>query len=294
MTPLVSVLMPALNAEATIESAVRSALDQTHGELEVLVADDGSTDGTLDAVRTLDDPRVRILESEAVRTGPSAARNRAIAQARGEFVACLDADDLWLPEKLALQLDAFRNTPGSAVAYGWTDFIDAQGLLIGTDLRSTIGGNAHRQLLVNNFIASGSNSLMLRSAVEEVGCFDETLRGVEDWDLHVRLAHRYSIAATPHVVVRYRRYAGTQSTKTHVMEACWRRVADREFATPELRGAEDEAAAQFYEYLAGRALEGQTGMLSWPTAARYAWLAFRHDPTRLTALGSRVKARLSG
>jgi len=292
MTPLVSVLMPALNAETTIESAIRSALEQTHRALEVLVVDDGSTDKTLDVARGLGDPRVHILESGVVRSGPSAARNRAIAQARGEFVACLDADDLWMPEKLALQIEAIRQAPGAAVSYGWTDFMDGDGLPIGTDLRATTAGDVHRELLVHNFIASGSNSIMLRSAVAEVGGFDEALGGVEDWDLHVRLARRHRIAVTPHVVVRYRRYAGSQSTRTDVMEACWRRVAQREFTTPELRSEMDEAAGRFFEYLAGRALEGQRGISGWPAAARYGWLSMRHNPPSIRSIGSRVRARL--
>lgn len=100
---LVSVVMPAYNAEATIEESLRSVLGQTHREIEVLVVDDGSADRTLDVVRNLGDARIKVLRSEK-NAGVAAARNRGLSAAQGRYIAFCDADDIWREDKLATQL----------------------------------------------------------------------------------------------------------------------------------------------------------------------------------------------
>ena len=127
---LVSVIVPAYNAAATIGETLRSALAQTYPQLEVLVVDDGSTDATADIVRSFvaRDPRVRLLQQ--ANAGVAAARNLAIAQSRGAYVAPLDADDLWHPQKIALQLEALRRGgPRVGVVYCWWRVIDMRAAL---------------------------------------------------------------------------------------------------------------------------------------------------------------------
>jgi len=287
--------MAAWNAESTIRRSIESALEQTRGDLEILVADDGSTDRTVEIAQSIRDPRVIVVESDRPpRSGPSAARNRALARARGEFVGCLDADDRWTPEKLERQLAAVEALPGATAVYGWTDFVDEAGSVRGPDARPTFSDDVLAELLLENFIACGSNSLMRRTTVEEVGGFDETLGGVEDWDLHLKLARRGPFACVPAVVVWYFREAGSQSSRTELMESCWREVADREFAYPDTQGLRREAEARFYAYLTGRAVEGGRGASRWSSAARYTLQSLSSHPAGFAAFAKGLKVRLLG
>ena len=111
---LVSVILPAYNAESTILEAVDSVLSQTDVELELIVVNDGSTDSTLEMLSALSDPRLTILSGS--NTGPAAARNRGIKRARGDLIAFIDADDIWLPGKVTNQLAALEAQPSAALA----------------------------------------------------------------------------------------------------------------------------------------------------------------------------------
>ena len=120
MPNLISVVIPAYNATATLAETLRSALRQTHAELEVIVVDDGSKDGTRAMAESFaaEDPRVRVISK--ANAGVAAARNTGIDAARGDFIAPLDADDLWHPDKLRLQLERFTNGPPSlGLVYNW-------------------------------------------------------------------------------------------------------------------------------------------------------------------------------
>jgi glycosyltransferase involved in cell wall biosynthesis len=108
----VSVIVPAFNSSTYIGETIQSVLEQTHSALEILVIDDGSTDNTADVVRRY--PVRYFCQQNA---GPSAARNTGIANARGEFIAFLDSDDLWIPQKLAVQLEAFRHHPDAGFSF---------------------------------------------------------------------------------------------------------------------------------------------------------------------------------
>lgn len=196
---MVSCLMAAHNSARTIVASIASVQAQTWSDWELIIVDDGSTDETAVVAAGIDDARVVVLRQE--RGGPSAARNRALAVARGEFVAPIDADDVWLPRKLELQVEALRRRPEAAVAYGWTDFVDEELRPLYADLRPRFEGRVLEELLRKNFVACGSNTLMRRTAVLEVGGFDETLQAAEDWELHTRLAARHSFAGVAEVVV---------------------------------------------------------------------------------------------
>src|SRR5512140_2808389 len=132
-TMLVSVVMPAYNAERTVREAVDSVLSQTGAELELIAVDDGSTDGTLAVLSAIDDPRLVIVSGR--NAGAAAARNRGIARARGGTVAFIDADDVWLAGKLAAQLAALSRSPAAAAAFCWVDHVDAVGRYVCPDRR---------------------------------------------------------------------------------------------------------------------------------------------------------------
>jgi glycosyltransferase involved in cell wall biosynthesis len=155
----VSVIVPAHNAEAFLLQAVQSVREQTWpGSVEIVVCDDGSTDGTAALAGALAAPVV-VIPAEGPARGAAAARNRAVAKSRGEFLAFLDADDVWLPDKLALQIAMLEKAQDPAVVFGQAQEFDAQGPL----------GEYRR-------CALPSVTLLRRELALRAGLFDESLR----------------------------------------------------------------------------------------------------------------------
>src|SRR4028118_518511 len=120
--PQISVIIPAYNAERTIRETIESVQQQTFLDLELIVINDGSKDRTVELVQSIKDDRLKIFSYE--NGGVCVARNRGIDHANGEFIAFLDADDLWTPDKLELQAAALKQHPEAGVAYSWTYFMD--------------------------------------------------------------------------------------------------------------------------------------------------------------------------
>ena len=228
MTGRVAVLMAAYNAEATIESAVASVRRQTMGDFELLVVDDGSTDRTVEVLAGIDEPRLRVIRQ--TNAGPATARNRGLAESRADYVACLDADDLWVPEKLAWQLAALTAAPQAGVAYGWADVVDADLVHAYSDRRIRRDGDVYADLLLSNFIFSGSNTMIRRAALDRLGGFDEAMRAVEDWELHVRIARHYPFVCVPHLLLRYRLTEHSLSSRIDLMESSFAHACAKIFA----------------------------------------------------------------
>lgn len=215
--PLVSVIIPAYNGAAFIAQTLRSVLAQTYSNLEVLVVDDGSTDETAEIVTTFGqvDPRVRLLHQ--ANAGVAAARNLAIAQSQGEFIAPIDADDLWYPENLERQVHCMVEG-GDAVGlvYSWSIDIDETATPLGSFRASEIQGNVYPTLVCHNFLGNASASMIRRSCLEEVGGYDPTLRdrkaqGCEDWDLYLRIAERWEFRVVPAFLIGYRKLSASMS-----------------------------------------------------------------------------------
>jgi glycosyltransferase involved in cell wall biosynthesis len=209
---LVSVIIPTYNSAAYLVEAVRSVLAQTWQDFEILVVDDGSTDGTADALGAFRE-RVRYLRQD--RAGPAVARNRAILSARGKYVAFLDADDVWLPPKVARQVALMNARPELVLSY--TDFSRGpEGVAAG---ESQLKHYAHKAtgdvfypLFRTNFIHT-STVLVRREALAGSGLFDPGLRGSEDIELWLRLARRGEFGCVEEVLTAVRRHAGN-TTKT--------------------------------------------------------------------------------
>lgn len=251
--PLVAVIMPAFNAAATVAEAIDSVLRQTHSHLELVVVDDGSTDRTIARVREIKDPRLRLIA--APHAGPAAARNRGLSACRGEFVAFIDADDVWLSHKLEAQLRTLAEQPQAGAVYGLLDHIDSDGGNRAATSRQVAEGWILETLLVWYLIGNGSNLLVRRPLLEAVGGFDETLDAAEDWELSTRLAERCEIACVPTVVGLYRQGPGTLTSQTHRMERGFRqahRKVFRRVPAPMRRKAELSLSV-FYHYLAAKA-----------------------------------------
>jgi glycosyltransferase involved in cell wall biosynthesis len=171
--PLVSVIIPVYNADRTLLETVDSVQNQTLTNIEIIIINDGSTDRTLDIIQNISDARVKVFSYK--NGGLPTARNRGIAQATGEFISFIDADDLWTPDKLARQLAALEAHPEAAVAYSWTQTIDEQGHWLHQYHSVFLEGDVYPEILVNNFVSNGSNVLVRKEAILSVGEFDSTL-----------------------------------------------------------------------------------------------------------------------
>lgn len=221
---LVSIVIPAYNAEATIDDTLRSVRAQTHGALEIIVVDDGSTDTTLFLAKrhAADDPRVEVIHQP--NAGVAAARNTGLQQARSDLLAFIDADDLWAPTKIERQLQALQGTalPRVGVVYTWTARIDSRGIVLGFN-----GGQLHEAdvlstILRGNFIGCGSNALFLRNALIDAEGFDTGLRtagyeGCEDWLACSRIAETYNFVGVPEFLVGYRESTDSMSSNSQRM-----------------------------------------------------------------------------
>ncbi|MDB4948283.1 MAG: glycosyl transferase [Gemmatimonadetes bacterium] len=208
--PLVSVIIPAYNRLPLLRRTLASVQEQTYPSWEVVVVDDGSTDGTADAVESLRDPRVSVVRLP--RTGHlGRVRNAGIRATTGAYVAPLDSDDVWLPGKLRAQVDALR-APGARWAYTSYELVDEDGrrlpFLAGSG--DTRGGWIVRDLLTMRIGVANSSLLVERALLREVGAYSEDaalpLRG--DLELCLRLAYHARAAAVPRVMVRVLEHRG--------------------------------------------------------------------------------------
>jgi glycosyltransferase involved in cell wall biosynthesis len=222
--PQVSVVMPAYNVAAFVGDAIRSALAQRDVDLEVLVVDDGSNDGTRQILTSFEgDPRVRTFYQD--HGGPSVSRNTALAAARGRYVGFLDADDLWEPTKAAKHVAVMDANPALDVTYSWWRTIDERSR--DTGRRTTVpaarvpGGTTFAGLVIENFTGTASSVFCRRSAARAVGGFDPALRSNVDLDFLLRVAalRPGNIALVPEILTAYR-------MRAHQITASWRRMQE--------------------------------------------------------------------
>lgn len=248
--PLISVIIPAYNAERTIAETIQSLQRQTCSDFELIVINDGSTDRTLDVLESLQEPRLKVYSYE--NGGLPTARNRGMARATGEYLSFIDADDLWTRDKLEAQVQALHSHPEAGVAYSWTAFINEHSEYIYSREPMYYEGNVYPHLLLSNFISSGSNIMVRRSLAEQVGEFDPTLRSAEDWDYYIRLATVTSFVVVPQYHILYRRTAQSMTSKVDVMEKYIMTVLERAFAAapPEYQSLRQRSLASNYRFLA--------------------------------------------
>lgn len=278
---LISVVIPAYNSEKTIQYTIESVLQQTFKDFELIVIDDGSQDSTYQVVSSFSDSRIRVFSYP--NAGVSASRNRGISKANGEFIAFLDSDDLWTPDKLEAQLRALEDNPQAAVAYSWTDYIDESGQFLYPGNHPTATGEVYSQLLLTNFIENGSNPLIRREALIQVGGFDESLFGPEDWELFIRLAARYPFVVVPRSHILYRMSTHSISFNLPRQEAQCLQVIERAFnqAPESLQHLKPLSIANLYQYLLFRGLAGPLERQTALAAARCLWHSVRYDPSVL-------------
>ncbi len=279
--PVISAIIPVYNGEKTIRETIESVLSQTFKDFELIVINDGSKDTTLEIVERIQDPRLKVFSYR--NAGQATSRNRGIAQACGEYISFIDADDLWTPDKLEAQLRALQDNPQAAVAYSWTKCIDEFGQFSRRGSHISVTGDVYAKLLLIDFIENGSNPLIRTQALAEVGGFDESMTPSEDRDLWLRLAARYHFVAVPSPQILYRQSVNSESANVLRMEAASLRVIEQAFtqAPESLQHLKKHSLANIYKGLTFKALEGPPEQQRGLTAARLLWHCVRNDPALL-------------
>ena len=206
--PKVTVVIPAYNAMAYLPETLASVLQQTFTDFEVLIINNGSTDHIVSWASEIVDPRVKLISQD--NQGVAGARNTGIAQAQGEYIAFLDADDLWKTTKLEKQVRCFAAQPDVGLVYTWTLFIDAAGKSTGVTAKADIEGYVWEELLLGDVVGSGSSAMIRRSCFDHVGLFDPE-QFIEDCDMWVRIAAHYPFAVIQEVLVYYRQHPASKS-----------------------------------------------------------------------------------
>ena len=237
--PRVSVVMPTYNAEGYIAAAVRSALDPSLPEVEVLVVDDGSTDGSVAEVHAIDDSRISVIQIPAS-GGPARPRNIGIARARAPYVSLLDADDLLKPGKLAASVAILDRCPSAGFAFGDYERMDVDANVFetsvahrhpvlrglkseaaGADWRLIPQAALARGLLYENFIGT-SGVVLRRNLAMTLGGFDETISNSDDRDLWFRLAHSGDAVYSTSLGYSYRVHSASISHRSPIRNAICR------------------------------------------------------------------------
>ena len=208
MDKSVSVIIPAYNHGKYVSEALQSAFSQTFSNLEVLVVNDGSTDDTAEILRPLVEAgKIRYFAQE--NRGQAAARNRGLSEARGEFIAFLDDDDRWPPDKLAWQVAHLNENPGLAAVAGTAEVVDETG----RPLRRTscVGKITFENLFEASQMLSPGQCLFRSRCLNAVGGFDPAMGDADDWDLYFRLARSWQFDMLDRISLYYRKHQGNAS-----------------------------------------------------------------------------------
>lgn len=228
MTESVGVVIPAYNAGRFLADTLRSVTAQTRPADRVVIVDDGSSDDTAEVAGRF----AQVIVVRQANAGVAASRNRGVREIATDWIAFLDADDLWHPEKLRLQLEAARESGADSI-FCDLDLIDAAGAPIFSPSSAPLSFRLEDLLLHAESIPQGTSSTLLvrRATFEAAGGYDEALATMADWDLLIRLRERGAFAHVARPLVSYRRYAGSMSRSVAMLDRESQLVLDKAFAS---------------------------------------------------------------
>jgi glycosyltransferase involved in cell wall biosynthesis len=233
--PTVDVIIPTYNTSKYLPIAIESVIAQTFEDWRILLIDDGSTDDTAGVVAPyLAKLGTKIKYIRQPNGGVSSARNNGLRNVSAEFIALLDADDVWLPCRLSESLRCFEGRPKVGLAYGLISRIDADGAVIDT----FAGNKKHAEGCVAPYIymrriqLPTSSMTFRKECVDKVGGFDESLRQTEDRDLWLRMAFHYEVAFAPTVVALYRTSGDSLTTDTNGMLKAQLQFIEKHYGSP--------------------------------------------------------------
>ncbi|MBM3745384.1 MAG: glycosyltransferase family 2 protein [Acidobacteria bacterium] len=275
-SPAVSVIVAAYNSGAFLRPTLESVQRQSFQDFELIVVDDGSTDGAPELLERIRDPRLRVIRQ--ANQGQAAALNAGGRVARGACVAFLDHDDLWTDNKLARHLEFMAAHPAVDLTFSWSRFIDEDGKPLSLHTRHWRGCVSFSQLLADFVIGNTSSVVGRREALDRVGWFDPNLRRCFDQDafLRVALLRPNNVCAIEETLTLYRRHPRQMSRDWRAMRTDWERMLEklRALAPDEVAAVEGLAAANTHRYLAFLAYENREFLES----CRLLWWAFRRRP----------------
>lgn len=267
-----SIVVPAYNVEATLAETLKSLLTQTAEDFEIVVVNDGSRDRTLEIARSFAaaDPRIWIVSQS--NRGLAGARNTGIAAARGEYIGFCDADDIWMPEKLASHIAHLDVHPSVGISFSGSYLMDENSRPLGLHQRPRLTGITARHVFLRNPIGNGSAAVMRRAAAKAIAyrpahetqrdwVFDEAFPQSEDIECWLRLAltTHWDIEGIPGALVGYRVNGAGLSAATDRQLASWERVVTKLTPlAPEFFACTAPVARAYQlRYLARRAVSAQ-------------------------------------
>jgi glycosyltransferase involved in cell wall biosynthesis len=237
--PKVTVIIPVYNGEKYLSYAVESILNQTFNDFELLIINDGSTDHSLEIIQSYRDQRIRIVDNKE-NLGLVRTRNKGLSEARGQYIAFLDCDDIANPNRLKEQVDFLDKHIGFGMVGSWVEVINEQNCLTGEKWKHEIDSDKISSILLfeNCFTQS---SIMLKKAILFQTLYEESYPVAEDYDLWVRLISITKASNIPNFLVQYRRYfASTSQVKKVLMETCVRKIILSELQSLSIKPTADE------------------------------------------------------
>ena len=276
--PKVTVVTPAYNAMKYLPETLKSALQQTFTDFEVLIINDGSSDGIVEWSSQITDPRVKVISQE--NQGTAAARNRGISESKGEYIAFLDADDIWEPTKLEKQVYCLDHNPLVGLVDTWIAFIDESGKPTGYIMKPDAEGNVYKKVVesCDSTVCCGSSPMIRRSCFDTVGLFDRDSY-IEDVDMWIRIAIRYHYGLVKEPLVRYRLHPNNKSKDCQSMLQGFRQLIEKTYQSlpTEILYLRGRSYGRVYIFLVGRAIETEDYKL----ATHYLQQAITHYPQLL-------------
>ncbi len=276
--PKVSIVIPAYNSMKYLPDTLSSVWRQTFTDFEVLVVNDGSSDNIKEWASQVKDSRFKFISQ--ANQGVSAARNAGILASQGDYIALLDADDLWAPTKLETHVLCLDKNPKVGLVCSWTAMMNAQGQPTGRFMKPVADGNIYTKILVKNIIDCPS-VLVRRSCFNEVGLFDTNIRYNEDWEMWIRIAARYEFAVIKEPLVYYRQHPNNVSKNWCQMQLGFTKVIKSAFnsAPSELQHLKNPSYGHANLVLAWKALQSKDK--DFKLAANFRADALHYDPKQI-------------
>lgn len=285
---LVSVILPAYNAASFLSETIESVLSQTFADWNLLIVDDGSTDDTIKIANRYCQQDSRIKLFTQANQGVSVARNNGIQMTQGEFIAFLDADDQWLPEKLAAHIQHLSLRPNLGVSFGRVEFITYEGKLTGQFSNSRLTDLEPKHFLYEYPATTMSNLVVRREVFKQIGGFDQNMNYAEDldWAFRVMCSKRWQIEGINRVLMQYRNNETGLSSELYRMQEGWNLLINkaREKAPDLVNQHYSLAQAVHLRYLARRSLRlglsSQVGVDFMTRALQSDWRLTFKEPRR--------------
>lgn len=300
--PTVSVIMPIYNVERYVERSIRSVLNQTYADFELILVDDGGTDGSMEICLRIMDPRIRIHAQK--NRGLAGARSAGIRIARGDYIALLDSDDLWHREKLERHVAHLSRNPDVGISYSGSAMIDEDDRPIGVSMRPRLHHVDRAHVFCRNPIGNGSAPVIRRQVLDSIAFqtvrqghqetwyFDETFRYGEDIECWMRMACQTSwrFEGIPGDLTLYRIVSGGLSANTEKMYEHWQRMFDKvERMAPELAADHGHRARgyqlRYYARRSVRERQGRAALRNFVAAMKCHPLMVFEEPGKTVVTG---------